>query len=174
MGSTGSHAPMPCHQSKGGKPRRIRMHHMDATRIQGPTRRRNRLKMLHSHGIHPRAHMSANGQRRGPLGPTRGWPNCEFGRTALRLADPSLPHSGVSLVLGCILGVLLAILRDLPCRWLLKNVSKFDPQAYGTLVAFFPLSTTQGMESVEHVQCNIQSNKAKNNFLWVGVLHLIY
>jgi hypothetical protein len=33
----GSHACKPCHQSNGGKPRRIRGRHVDVTWIEGPT-----------------------------------------------------------------------------------------------------------------------------------------
>jgi hypothetical protein len=44
----GSHVSTPCHQSKGGKLRRIKERHKDT----------NRLKLLHSHRIYPRAHTS--------------------------------------------------------------------------------------------------------------------
>jgi hypothetical protein len=57
--------------------------------------------------------------------------------------------------------------------WRLKNVSNFDLQVYGSLVAFFPSSTTQSIESVEHVQHKIQSNKAESTIFLEIVLHLI-
>jgi hypothetical protein len=84
----GIHVSSPHHRSKGGKLRRIRRRHMDCTRIRGPTRWANRLKMFYTHRIHKKAHMSASWRKK--------WTSRAHGGSAEPWVRPNQPWVGWS------------------------------------------------------------------------------
>jgi hypothetical protein len=108
------HACKPCHQSKGGKPRRIRAWHMDFTWIHGPTRApktpqehvytRDRPKAPHD--SHPKearpewGHMGVSWPLDRPNRPWVGW--SQASTWCFSIGPISHPR-GVSLLLALVL-----------------------------------------------------------------------
>jgi hypothetical protein len=111
------HACTPCHQSKKGKPQRIRAWHMDFTWIHGPTRAPKR----------PQEHMYTRDRPKGPQdihleestsrkhtpsGVHLGSADPRIDRTNRGSADPGLPRGACPLVLEVVPGVFHSSLRQ--------------------------------------------------------------
>jgi hypothetical protein len=98
---------MPCHQSKGGKPRRIRMWHVNFTWIHRPTRAPKPHQEHVYIRTHLRAHRTATLRKHTTSGAHLGSADPRISRTDDGSVDPELPHGACLLVLEAILSVVL-------------------------------------------------------------------
>jgi hypothetical protein len=92
----------PCQQSKGSKLWRIWMRHVAITRIHGPTREANRLKILHTPRMYPRAHMECAGRKLEASRAYKGSVELPQGRFILAL-HVVISHWSRALFPGCFL-----------------------------------------------------------------------
>jgi hypothetical protein len=96
------HTCMPCHQSKGSKPRQIRARQWTSHVSMGPLECLNRLKNTCTPGTDLRTHRTATPRKHTPSGAHLGSTDPRIGRTDLGSVDLGLPRGACPLVLEAI------------------------------------------------------------------------